>query len=336
MKVVHILRKPHINAYSIEKLFDVIRENLKSKNLTVVTEYEKYESRGLINRILNGFHISKNQGDINHITGASYYLALFLNSQKTIITYHDCEFLYNKNKFSKLILWFFWLYLPVRRASHITAISNFTRKEILNFVNISEEKISVIPDCIPPQYLPTPKAFTKTNPKILLIGTKSNKNLNRVLKALSKVKCDITLIGNLSEATIELIEKYDLRLENKFSISEQEMLQAYIDCDMLVFASTYEGFGMPIIEAQRVGRPVITSNCSSMPEVAGDGAYLVDPFEVNSIYQGISTLIKDDKLRDEIISNGYKNTLRFQPSTIASQYLKLYQQISINNDSNNI
>jgi len=105
------------------------------------------------------------------------------------------------------------------------------------------------------------------------------------------------------------------------------MVQQYVDADILTFVSTYEGFGMPIVEANVVGRPVLTSNISSMPEVAGDAACLVDPFDVNSIREGLLKIIQDDNYRNNLIEKGKVNAQRFNPSFIAKMYLDIYKKI---------
>jgi len=94
-----------------------------------------------------------------------------------------------------------------------------------------------------------------------------------------------------------------------------------------LFASTYEGFGMPIIEAQAIGRPVITSNIGAMKEVALDTACLVDPYDVESIKNGIQKLIRDEAYRDLMIKKGLKNVERFSLETISNQYIALYKSI---------
>ena len=96
---------------------------------------------------------------------------------------------------------------------------------------------------------------------------------------------------------------------------------------MLSFVSTYEGFGLPIIEAQACGRVVLTSNIASMPEIAKDGALLVTPMDVNDIKNGFNQLINNSKLRDELISKGLENVKRFEPKKIANQYKNLYNSI---------
>ena len=101
---------------------------------------------------------------------------------------------------------------------------------------------------------------------------------------------------------------------------------------MLLFASTYEGFGVPILEAQITGRPVVTSNISPMDEVTGrilgkDSAISVNPFDIKDIRNGILKLLDNPRLAEEIVQKGLENTQRFSASAIAKQYQDLYERI---------
>ena len=106
------------------------------------------------------------------------------------------------------------------------------------------------------------------------------------------------------------------------------MIQAYCDSDVVVFASTYEGFGLPILEANATGRPVITSRFLSMPEVAGPAACLVDPYEVTSIRNALLQLFSNAEYRRHLVAAGFENAKRFSPSIIASHYAQAYEQIT--------
>ena len=105
------------------------------------------------------------------------------------------------------------------------------------------------------------------------------------------------------------------------------MIELYYRSDIVTFVSTYEGFGVPILEANALGRPVITSNTTAMPEVAGDGALIVDPSKPEQIRQAIIRLIEDDNLRNELVFKGYQNVQRFKPEMVAAKYEQLYKRV---------
>lgn len=96
---------------------------------------------------------------------------------------------------------------------------------------------------------------------------------------------------------------------------------------MLVFASTHEGFGLPIIEAQSVGRAVVTSNRPPMSDVAGGAAVLVDPLSEESIREGIERVIRDRELRGSLLELGFENARRYSPARTAEQYARIYRGI---------
>jgi glycosyltransferase involved in cell wall biosynthesis len=104
-------------------------------------------------------------------------------------------------------------------------------------------------------------------------------------------------------------------------------VKAYVDSDLLLFPSTYEGFGMPILEAQATGRAVVTSDVASMPYVAGDAACLVNPFSVDSIREGVLKVITEASYRDDLVAKGLENVYRFRPEVIVNSYFDLYREI---------
>src|SRR5690606_6817480 len=164
-------------------------------------------------------------------------------------------------------------------------------------------------------------------PLILLMGTKPNKNLERTLEALKGLNCKVLIVGSLTVEQSRLVEVYQIEYENKFNLSFEDIMECYSACDFVCFASTYEGFGMPIIEAQAVGRPVITSNIGAMEEVSAGSACQVNPYDVASIKEGILKVCEDEQYRNSLISKGLENIKRFQPEYIAQQYIELYKEI---------
>ena len=111
-------------------------------------------------------------------------------------------------------------------------------------------------------------------------------------------------------------------------LTDGELVEAYRRCNMVVFASLYEGFGLPILEAQAIGRPVITSNFGAMKEAAGEGALLVDPYSVESIREAILRVKNEPELREELIAKGLRNVERFRAETVAMKYAEIYRKLA--------
>jgi glycosyltransferase involved in cell wall biosynthesis len=161
-----------------------------------------------------------------------------------------------------------------------------------------------------------------------MIGTAPNKNIERVSKALEGVKGELKIIGKLNNSQKAQLLKSKINFkEHAYALTEEELINQYRLTDILIFPSTLEGFGMPIIEANLIGVCVITSNISSMPYVSNNSAFLVDPFDVESIKAGILKIINDKSFRESLILNGYGNAKRFEIKKIAKQHKELYYQI---------
>ena len=106
-------------------------------------------------------------------------------------------------------------------------------------------------------------------------------------------------------------------------MSDEEKWELMKNADVFLFPTFYEGFGLPILEAQSVGTPVVTSNISSMPEVSGDGAVLVDPKDTNAIAEAVYKLISDESHKNDIIEKGYQNIKRFSWEKCAGEVSNL-------------
>ncbi len=326
MKITFFQRKPYDFHFSIEKLFSTIKSNF-SNNLKLQTYILPYISTGVIPRLKSGFAARAKQGQINHITGDIHFITPFLSKRKTINTYHDFTFLKDSRGLKHFLLWLFWVYIPIKRSTYITVISEVTKKELIQLVKFPKDKILVIPNIISTDFHYVRKDFNQEKPIILHIGTTPNKNLQRLIYALNNLSCQLILIGKLSQEDKSLLKKNRIDYINKYQISDKALKQEYIKCDMLSFCSLNEGFGMPILEAQAIGRPVITSNISSMPEVAGNAACLIDPYDISSIKSGIEKIINNSVYREDLIVKGLENVKRFNPKTVAGMYESLYKKM---------
>lgn len=326
MNVMHFQRKPARNTYSVEGLFETVRSYLPDY-ISCSVFVSRFESRGFFKRIYNAVEAAFNQKEVNHVTGDVHFLCYFMKKRRTILTILDCVFTFNTRGVKKFILWLFWYYLPLKMVARVTVISESTKAELLQLFNVDPNKIRVIPCCISPLFTYAPKQFPSGCPHILQIGTGANKNLLRLFAALAGIDCKLEIIGHLSDEQRTALKCYEITYSNCWNISAEEMVDKYRMCDIVTFVSVYEGFGMPILEANATGRPVITANILSMPEVAGDAACLVDPFSVDDIRAGVCRILADQGYREQLVQNGLRNVLRYSPESIAGQYAELYREV---------
>ncbi len=324
-----IFRKPaHSGHYSIERSFSAFWPYLSEDSAGVYVRrvVARAPSRGLLPRLRIGLQMLFLRADVFHISGDIHFTALFLSGRKTLLTIHDCGFMQHPQPWKRFVLSRLWLRWPVRHCRHIVAVSEATKADIMRYTGCAEAKVSVIPSAIPSYFAPIPKPFEVARPRILHIGSAPNKNLRRHIEALEGIRCVLHIVGRIGREERRLLERCGVVYECTPDLDDAGVLQAYAYCDLLLFASTSEGFGMPIIEAQTVGRPVVTSNCSSMPEVAGvEGACLVDPFDVASIRRGVLRILEDADYRETLVERGFENARRFQPQAIARAYCALYR-----------
>jgi glycosyltransferase involved in cell wall biosynthesis len=322
MRVTHFDRDTRSGNYTFEQLFTTLRSEFEKH--IAIDVFQRPKELNVPQSIL---WARKQAGQLNHITGDVNYLCLGLPKDKTIITVHDLgHFTRSLSGLKKLIYKKVWMDWPLDRALHITAISEFTKRQLIEFVNIPEEKISVIKNPVLPfiKFSPLPK---NSKPIILQIGSGTNKNLSRLIEAVQGLNVKLLLINRLEDPIyLQLLKKYNIDFEQRCDLDQEGLQKAYSDSDIVFFASEYEGFGMPILEAQAVGRPVITGKVSAMPEAVGEGGLVVDPFNVEEIRQVIINLNESEDLKETVIKRGFENLKKYQIGEIASQYINLYER----------
>jgi glycosyltransferase involved in cell wall biosynthesis len=314
---------------SIESSFESMLSHFPRENgFKIAVFRSSFYSIGLLPRLKAIWEVYQNRTDINHVTGDTNFFALGLPRRTTVLTIHDCGLLDGKGRLARWILQTFWLRLPAWHCRILTVVSEATRRDVLRYTGCSPDKIVVIPTVIKPNFTYKSKEFNKNYPIFLHIGNSPNKNLERHAAALQGLLCQLHIVGKISEAQITLLN--DLKIDHKISVNltDEQMREAYENADVLLFCSLIEGFGMPILEAQSVGRVVLTSTISAMPDVAGDGAALVDPLSINDIRTAIDRILEDDTYRNTLINKGLQNINRFNPANVAQQYAEVYSRVS--------
>lgn len=322
-KIYYLHRKCGV-FYSIERVFDQLQSEI-GKSVIIEKINLPYWGFSLRALLLNVLFVLKYRNEKVHVVGDVHYCSIFLRN--SILTIHDmCHLDASKgNRLKYCIIWLFWYYLPLKRAVAVTCISNDVYIKLIKHFPFVRNKLFVINNHLDPSYRYFPKEFNNIKPVILHIGTRRNKNLERVIMSVKDIPCVLYIIGKCDDNTISLLNKYNVEYVNKVDITDKEVLDSYINSDIVSFPSLYEGFGLPIIEGQAIGRPVVTSNLSPMNQVSSDAAILVDPYNIEEIKQGFLKLINDPLLRNDLISKGLINVKKYNIENISSMYMELYK-----------
>ena len=327
-KLVHLfIRKTDKKKnFSIENFYFELFKNNHHEKYIFKFKYCPFESRGVLRRLYLIIWAYFNQGDINHILGDINFISIFLNKKKTINTILDIYSLIRLKGFKKKIYEIFWINIPLHKSIKIITISSKIKKDLSHYGKFNNNFIDVIDVCINKNFNNNKKKHNKI-PNILIIGTAQNKNLINQIKSLENLKCKLFIIGILSERYLNLLKDLKINYINYIGITNNKIINIYKNIDLLLYASTYEGFGIPILEAQKSGVPVITSNLDPMKFVAGRGAKFVNPRSVKSIREAIRDIIENKKTRNRLIEFGHINEKRFDKNKIIQKYYNCYEEI---------
>ena len=335
MNINLFFRKPYPTAFSIERLFDRLAAIFRERGVAV-NRLELPQYNNQLGAVRDNIAWARTQEKtappgtvINHVTGDVTSVVFGLTGPK-VITFHDCNPLLRYPKWHPRYWFYRWVIYewPARKADAVTVISEKTRRELLELTRCGTDNLHVIPNFVDPAFVHRPREFNAAYPTLLQVGVKANKNLHRLAAAISGIPCRLEIIGQPGPEDVRQLEAQGIDYRAASGLTDEEVRQRYTDCDLLTFVSTYEGFGLPILEAQMTGRPVVTSNLSPHREVAGaDGAELVDPEDVSSIRAGILRIIEDPTYREQLIESGLRNAQTYHIDAIATQYIDLYETI---------
>lgn len=323
VEVVQFQRRAGPTSFSVERLFDDVRAGLPA-DIRVSVRLNRYPSRGAWPRLADAIGAWRSRGAVNHVLGDVHYLAWFLPRRTTVLTVLDCVTLDRLRGFRRWIFWLLWYWWPTRRAARVTVISEFSKQALLRWVRYPPERIHVVPPPLSPEFAAAGQP--PAGPwRVLQVGTIDNKNLDRVIEAVAGLDLVLVVVGAVSRGQRERMQALGITHESHVGLERAALLEQYRRAHMLVFASTYEGFGLPIIEAQAVGRPVVAGNNSAMPEAAGGAACLVDSGDVADIRRGIRRVMEDPAYAAELVAGGFRNAARFAPARIAAEYAAIYR-----------
>lgn len=324
LKVLYVFRTPRIGV-SIEGLFSIIIDHLP-KNIQPSTIY----MGGIRSFFTDIVTIYKSDADIVHITGDVHYVSLFVPFKKVVLTVHDINYYEDfMSAYKKPIFWLLWIMLPAIICKKIIVISNTTRMQFLGSIfGLYKKKIVTIYNCVNPEFKDNPKKNISNPPTILHIGTDPNKNLRNVIYALSGMNTQLRVIGKVPLDILNLASSEEVVLSSNFSLSFNEMINEYKIADIVSFPSLSEGFGLPVLEAQKMGRALLTSNIEPIRSIAGPGACLINPNSILEIRDGFNKLISNKCYRDKVIKSGLLNSEEYMPSKTAEEYATIYLSLT--------
>lgn len=288
----------------------------------------------------------KLQLDIYHGLSHELPMGIEKTNAKLIVTIHDLIFLRYPEFYRKIDREIYDKKFrhACRIATRIHSISDQTKWDLIHYYGIPEEKITVIYQSINPIFFERADNDFKNDlrkkhqlPKkfLLSVGTvEPRKNLLSLLEGMisSKTYVPLVVVGKSTDY-MHKVQKFieaDLnRLQVYFlpRIADDELAALYQMAEVLVYPSFFEGFGLPVAEAQASGCPVITSNISSLPEAGGDAAYYIDPEKPEEIGEALKTILSDQALRKSMIARGKTNAQRFTHENYAVQIEQLYKTV---------
>ena len=329
-----IMRKPRkFGNFSIETSYRTMHSAWPSEHPSPHTHTVSRFTSGLLARWAIWREVRALDHRILHITGDIHFTAIQLQHRLVVLTIHDLGLLDEGRAIKRWLKKKFWLDLPLKSCDRLIAVSNRTKEDILTRTSFPADRIVVIPSMISPTYRRREKLPQNGTPKLLHIGLAENKNLEGHAAALEGLDVHLRIIGEPSKAQHAMLQRFNIDYSHASKLSEQELQKEYASCDALLFCSTLEGFGMPIIEAQTIGLPVITSSLAPMNDTAGEGALLADPTDIGAIREAVLTLVNDDDQRRQCIEKGFANTERFAAATAARRHAELYSELMAANNS---
>ncbi len=288
-----------------------------------------------------------------HLVHEPHYVLPPLIRCRSVVTIHDCIHLmfpqYLPSKlayvYAKGSMW-----SAARKANRILTVSEASKRDILRFFDVAPEKVAVIYNAIDERFLAPAdpermdlvrQRYQLDHPFVLYVGNiKPHKNIERLIDAFGRARgrgcpdeVKLVIIGDeISKypALRQSVHKHKLDKHVRFlGFQPMETLAAFYRlARAFVFPSLYEGFGLPPLEAMACGTPVVTSNVSSLPEVAGGAALLVDPYDAESIAAGICQALTDEPLRADLIMRGRERARSFSWAQSVKKIHDIYLQVA--------
>ena len=257
-----------------------------------------------------------------------------------IVTIHDLMFLQNPNWYSKKHYYFYknLFYRVAHNSLKVVTVSDFSKKEIIKYFKVPENKIEVVHNAVSPEFIKLAEDNFQNQYGEYILAVSSldpRKNFVGLIHAFNKLKLkDVKLLIVGEEGTIFKQQSFKNIMQGNPDIiftgyvSDKELAGLYKNAKLFVFPSFYEGFGIPPLEAMACGCPTIVSDVASIPEVCSDASYYVDPEDVNSIANGIYEVLNNELLQKELRNKGFERIKTFNWQNSAEKYIDIIQNLT--------
>jgi len=260
---------------------------------------------------------------------------------KSVVTLHDLNFYLHPEWYTSgfRLVQAFTLIPGAKRAERVVTISNYVFGQAKEHFGIPAERLRMVYNAVKPMEAKVTRETDDHRPRLLCVGSlQPHKNLSRMIRAFQRLQAEIPdlelhVVGRPQARFAKdpelpgLLGSKGVKLLGY--LSEEELANAYFNSTVFCYPSLEEGFGLPILEAMSVGAVVVTSNASCLPEIAGGGAILVDPFSVEAIAAGVrQALTLDSATRAGMIAKGREWARRFTWQRAADEYLKIYSELA--------
>lgn len=292
-------------------------------------------------------------GRVDLLHEPDFVLPPTLPRTPTLLTVHDLSFIRDPDSAFPPLRRYLNRVVPrsVARATRVLADSLATKNDLCELLGAPPEKITVMYGGVDARFQPVrePQRLAAlrvkyrlgTEPFILGLGTiQPRKNYRRLIQAFSNLKPrmpDLKLIiaggkGWLYDDIFAEVERLGLKDQVLFPglVDDEDLPALYSAAELMAYPSLYEGFGLPVLEAMACGTPVVTSNVSSLPEVSGEAALLVNPTDVEAITEAMRRLLQDADLRRQIVARGFEQARQFTWDRAARQLLGMYEAMGAN------
>lgn len=329
------------------RTFQISQRNFREVPCPVKASFRP--ARVLWEQFVLPLQIKKYNIEVLHSPG---YTAPLLASCCSIVTIHDMNYFYYPEDFSKSTTFFLRLLVPLaaRRSDKIITVSRNSKKDIVQILEIPESKICVIYEA-GSSHLSVPIAIENKvreklkkrygiDKKFILTVSVSHphKNLDRLIEAYDilckryQIDCQLLIVGIKGRAQSGLVNWVkEMSLEKRIIftgwIANEDLSLLYSEAELMVFPSLFEGFGIPVLEAMAHGTPVVSSGAASLPEVVGDAALLVDPYDVEEIAEAMYRVVTEEDVRANLIKKGRQRAGQFSWEKTARETLAVYKRV---------